>query len=150
MMDMDRIGARARDAGIRVAVAESLTCGLLASRIGRAERAGEWFAGGVVAYQTRTKQRVLGVAEGLDPVSAACAEQLAAGVHGLLEVDIAIAVTGVGGPDPQDGHDPGTVYIGWCDASGSGSRLAELAGPPEQVLEGAIAAALTELDRLVG
>src|SRR5687767_1949562 len=73
----DRIADAALRRHARVGIAESLTCGLLASELGKGHDAAEWFAGGVVAYQTDVKQHVLKVRAGVDPCSAECAEQLA-------------------------------------------------------------------------
>lgn len=129
-----RVGRAAQQRGARLAVAESLTCGLLAAEFGKGESAQEWFAGGVVAYQTRTKENVLGVDAGIDVVSGRCAEQLAEGVRALLDADIALATTGVGGPDPEGEHPAGTVYVGWATAEGCGHRLLRLDGDPEAVL----------------
>ena len=101
-----RIAAAAQDRGLSVAAAESLTSGLMSSRLGAGERASEWFRGAVVAYQEPVKFDVLGVREG-PVVSAECAEQMARGV-----ADAAVSVTGVGGPEPSEGEQPGTAYVG--------------------------------------
>lgn len=146
---LDLISTHARRSGVRIAVAESLTSGALASRIGAGERASEWFAGGVVAYQVRTKHDVLGVPEHVDPCSAECAELLADGVRRLLRADIAVSATGVGGPEPEGGHTPGTVYLGWVSDGSSGHRLLQLDGGPEEVLDGTVNAAVELLADLV-
>lgn len=127
--------------GLKIAVAESLTSGLLASRVGAGSDAGDWFAGGVVAYQSSVKESVLGVTPGLDPCSAEVAEQLAVGARRLLRADVAVSTTGVGGPDPEDGHPPGTVYLGWAMDGSHGHRSLNLSGSPEEVLEQTVAAA---------
>lgn len=145
----DRIADGALRRGIRICVAESLTCGLLASELGKGHDAADWFAGGVIAYGTDVKVAVLGVAEGLDPCSAPCAEQLAAGVRTLFDADVAVSATGVGGPDPEDGHAPGTVYLGWSDGSGTGHRRLALTGSPAQILDGTVDAALAILEELM-
>jgi nicotinamide-nucleotide amidase len=147
--NLARISSGARRDGIRIAVAESLTSGRLASRIGAGEQASEWFAGGVVAYQLRTKHDVLGVPEGIDPCSPECAELLAIGLRRLLDVDVAVSVTGVGGPDPEDGHEPGTVYVGWSTGNSTGHRLLQLEGGPDEVLDGTVAAAMELLAEIV-
>lgn len=139
------LASAAMDRGIRIAVAESLTCGLLASTIGKGSDAETWFAGGVVAYQTAVKESVLGFTPGVDPCSAECAEQLARGVRTLLDVDLAVATTGVGGPDPQDGHEPGTVYLGWSSSRGDGHRRFSFDGDPGAVLEQTVDAAVALL-----
>jgi nicotinamide-nucleotide amidase len=146
----ERLAETAQENDVRIAVAESLTCGTLASTIGAGSDAENWFAGGVVAYQMQVKEEVLGVESGIDPCSAACAEQLALGVKRLLGVDVAVSTTGVGGPDPQDGHPPGTVFLGWATASGVGHRRLALSGSPEEVLSQTVDAAVSMLEELVG
>lgn len=147
--DVDEIGRAARDAGLRIAVAESLTSGLLASRVGAGEGAADWFAGGVVAYHLDTKHDLLGMPVGIDPCSAACAEHLAVSVRDLLGADIAVATTGVGGPDAQDGHPPGTVYLGWSTAADTGSSHHRFEGDPVAVIEQTARAALAVLATLI-
>ena len=95
----------------RVAVAESLTGGLLSNALARVEGSGEWFRGGVVAYASEVKHDVLDVPPG-PVVSAPAVTAMAVGVAKLLGADVGLAVTGVGGPDPQDGRPVGTVWIG--------------------------------------
>lgn len=146
---MQDISAAVRRAGITCAVAESLTSGKLAAEVGRGEGAQEWFAGGVVAYQTRVKEQVLGLEPGTDPCSAACAEQLARGARSVMDADVVVSTTGVGGPDDQDGHPAGTVYLGWAAADRTGHRLLHLHGAPEEILDAAVRSALTLLDDVV-
>ncbi|MGN6221838.1 MAG: CinA family protein [Microbacterium sp.] len=143
-----RLSDLARDDSLTIAVAESLTSGLLASRIGQGEGAAEWFCGALVAYRTEVKVDVLGVPEGTDPCSADCARQLARGVRSLLHADIAVSTTGVGGPDAEDGHPPGTVFVGWADTTGAGAELLQLDGDPDDVLRGTVEHALQRLVRL--
>lgn len=145
---LERLTEAARSRGRTVAVAESLTSGLLAGAVGKGESSSEWFAGGIVAYQLRVKEDVLGVRQGIDPCSAECAEQLAAGVRDVLGADIAVATTGVGGPDAQDGHPAGTVYLGWSDGERAGHELHEYEGDPAEVLDQAVTAAVEMLAAL--
>jgi len=140
-----RLSDLARERSLTIAVAESLTCGLLATEIGKGEDAADWFAGGIVAYQPHVKVRALGVTDGLDPCSAECAGQLARGVRALLRADIAVATTGVGGPDSENGHPPGTVFVGWSDAAGSGAERLQLAGGPDDVLRATVDHAVRRL-----
>lgn len=128
--------------GVRVAVAESLTSGSLCAKLGEGESASEWFAGGVVAYFTRTKEKLLGLPPGTDPCSSECATHLADRARRMFDADVAVSTTGVGGPDPQDGHAPGTVYLGWATAAGTGARLLRLEGDPEAVLRQTVEQAL--------
>ena len=128
--DLERLGELARSRGLRVSVAESLTSGRLANTIGAGEGASGWFAGGIVAYFTEVKERVLGLTPGTDPTSAACAEQLATGARELFDADICVSTTGVGGPGPEGGHPAGTVYLGWATADDAGHRRRGAIAPP--------------------
>src|SRR5690349_20430325 len=114
MEELAQLSRTARAEGLRIAVAESLTSGQVAHTVGAGEHAAEWFAGGIVAYLVDVKERVLGVPPGTDPCSATCAEQLAIGARELFDADVSVSTTGVGGPDPEDGHAPGTVFLGWA------------------------------------
>ena len=96
--------------GLTLAVAESLTGGLVASRLVNVSGASEWFRGGVVSYASDVKYSLLDVPEG-PVVSAAAAAAMATGVAAKLGADVGLAVTGVAGPDSQEGHPPGTVFM---------------------------------------
>jgi nicotinamide-nucleotide amidase len=106
----ERVGQLAQDQGLRVGVAESLTGGMIASALAVASGSGEWFRGSVVAYHADVKHDVLDVPPG-PVVSAEAAAAMARGARRLLGADVAVAVTGAGGPDPQDGREPGTVFL---------------------------------------
>ncbi|MCX7521735.1 CinA family protein [Microbacterium sp. STN6] len=120
--------------GRKVAVAESLTSGAIASCLGAAESSSEWFLGGVVAYDSEVKYRVLGVERG-PVVCETAARQMASGVARLLGADIAIAVTGVGGPDRQEGQEPGTVFIGVWNAGRERAEEFHFAGDPTAIVQ---------------
>jgi nicotinamide-nucleotide amidase len=132
--DADVVGAVLKDDGRTLAVAESLTGGLLANAFARAAGSSEWFRGGIVAYSSAVKYDLLNVPAG-PVVSEAAAVAMARGAGRLLEADVAVAVTGVGGPDPQDGEPPGTVWAAtWPDQLG-GAVLLRLSGSPESICE---------------
>ena len=101
------LGAR----GLSLAVAESLTGGLIASRLVDVVGASKWFRGGVVAYDSAVKYSVLGLEKG-PVVSEDAAAAMAEGVRRVLGSDVGLGVTGVAGPTPQEGHPPGTVCVG--------------------------------------
>jgi nicotinamide-nucleotide amidase len=105
------VGKLLVEQGLTLGLAESYTGGLIASRIVAVPGASQWFAGGVVSYQSEVKFSVLGVPEG-PVVSLEAVMAMASGVQKLLNCDVALATTGVAGPDPQDGHEPGTVFVG--------------------------------------
>ena len=130
-----RIAHAVRERQWRVAVAESLTCGRILSTLGAGPDASKWLAGGVVAYVPGIKFRLLGVDAG-PVITATCARQMASGVAALLRTEVSVAVTGCGGPDPEEGEPPGTVFIA---ASVQKiivvERAFEFEGPPDQVLD---------------
>ncbi len=105
------VGSMLAARGLTVAVAESMTGGLVASRMVDVPGASEWFRGGVVSYASKVKFDLLGVTPG-PVVSARCAEEMAAGVRRLLGADVGLSVTGVAGPDEQEGQPVGTIYLG--------------------------------------
>lgn len=117
--------------GERIAVAESLTGGLLADAFVSIPGASKVFLGGAVTYATQSKNRVLGVsAELLEAKGAPDAEvarAMAWGVRELFGASLALATTGVAGPEPQDGREPGTVFVAL--ATESGTRATELFCP---------------------
>lgn len=143
----DEIRARSLAQGTTVAVAESLTGGALSAALAKAGDAQDWFAGGVVAYRNATKYRVLGVPEG-PVITPETARAMALGVLELTGADLAVAVTGVGGPGPEEGHPSGTVFV--CAASRS--RVLDAAhtfdGDPDEVVGQTIEHALRLLARL--
>jgi nicotinamide-nucleotide amidase len=120
------------DRGLTVAVAESLTGGLVVAELVSVPGASAVVRGGVVAYATGLKHDLLGVDAALlaagGPIQAAVAEQMASGVRTRLRADIGLATTGVAGPDPQDGHPPGEVWIAVAGADGIRSMRLELGG----------------------
>jgi len=142
--DIATLSALARERPLRIAVVESLTSGALAHAVGAGDEASDWFAGGIVAYMQDVKEILLGVTAGTDPCSSQCAEQLAAGGRELFGADVCVATTGVGGPEPEDGHPAGTVYLGWAVEGDHGHSLLELSGSPEEVMAATVTSA-TEL-----
>lgn len=107
--------------GRRLACAESLTGGSVGARLTAVEGASKVFAGSAVVYTADAKHHVLGVSretiEGPGVVSRECALEMAAGARRLYGTDLAVSLTGAAGPEPHDGAEPGTVWIG-LDADG--------------------------------
>src|SRR5207244_10645951 len=100
-----------RKRGLTLGLAESLTGGLVASRLVSVPGTSDVLKGGVVSYMTHVKRSVLGVtAESV--VSSECAAQLAAGARRGVGADVGLGVTGVAGPDEQEGQPAGTVFFG--------------------------------------
>ena len=107
----DAIGRRLVARGATLAVAESVTGGLIASRLVNVVGASKWFRGGVVSYASEVKFDLLGVPPG-PVVSGEAAEAMATGVRRALSSDVGLSVTGVAGPEEQDGQPAGTVFVG--------------------------------------
>ncbi|MGC1420518.1 MAG: competence/damage-inducible protein A [Acidimicrobiales bacterium] len=107
----DAVARRLLARGATLSVAESVTGGLIASRLVNIAGASTWFRGGVVSYASDVKFDLLGVPRG-PVVSAAAAEAMAIGVRALLKADVGLGVTGVAGPQEQDGEPAGTVFVG--------------------------------------
>lgn len=134
---LQMIADTARAHGLGIGVAESLTSGALSSRLGAGPQAAEWFRGGVVAYDESVKFQVLGVTPG-PLVTQRCAWQMAVGAAELLGADIALGVTGVGGPEPSEGHAPGTVIMAVVASGVHDCHSFQFPGGPEAVITGAV------------
>ena len=123
--------------GETVAVAESLTGGLLAAALTERAGASATFRGSIVAYATELKESLAGVpgpllaAEGA--VSEPTAAALAAGARDRLGADWGLAVTGVAGPTEQEGYPVGTVFVAVAGPDGSEVRRLQLPGERAQV-----------------
>lgn len=121
-----------RERGLTIAVAESLTGGAVASELVSVPGASAVFVGGIVAYATRVKAELLGVDAGLlareGAIHPLVAEQMATGVRQVLSADVGLATTGAAGPDPQDGHEPGEVWIAIATATRVSSTRLSLGG----------------------
>ena len=109
------------------ATAESCTGGRVAERITALPGASAVYRGGVVSYWTEVKSAVLGVPQPLldqyGAVSEECARAMAEGARHITGADLAVSVTGVAGPDPDERGVPvGIVYIGLATPEGTFCR----------------------------
>jgi nicotinamide-nucleotide amidase len=127
--------------GLTFGVAESLTGGLIASRLVAIPGASAWFRGGVVAYHSQVKFDLLDVPVG-PVVSEAAAVAMARGVCRATGSDVGLGITGVAGPDDQEGVAPGTIFVGLALPDGrTEAREMRLPGDRERVRQyGAISA----------
>ncbi len=100
----------------RIAVAESVTGGLLSERLTRVPGSSQYFVGGIVCYSPMMKLQYCGVTAAIlsqfGAVSPQVASQMAAGVQKNLKTEIGISVTGYAGPDRNQPKNTGTVFIG--------------------------------------
>jgi len=129
-VDIDRLAAETLAAlnDRTVALAESLTGGLISAALTAVPGASKSFRGSVVAYATDVKVSLLGVSAQLIADGGAVQEQvalqMALGVSQKLSTDFGLAVTGVAGPKPQDGNVPGTVFVAVVARATDGQILA--------------------------
>ena len=134
-------------AGKRLATAESLTGGGIGQAITSVSGASAVFAGGIISYTNEVKHKVLGVpAETLNTcgaVSAPVAQAMAQGARNVIGADVAVAVTGLAGPDGDEfGNPVGTVFIGYADGHTAFAREYHFEGDRARVREQTIEAAL--------
>lgn len=154
MFLQERIVKELKSRALRVACAESLTGGLLTAAFADVPGASQVLQGGVIAYQTSLKHRLLGVDAELlarvGAVDAEVAEQMALGVRerlaeGALVSTIGLSTTGVAGPEWQDDNPPGTVFIGLATAAGVWSFEHAFSGGRQQIREATVQASLEHL-----
>lgn len=103
------------DRTLTLAAAESLTGGLIGATLTEVPGASKVYLGGTVAYATSFKEMLLGVPDEVIAARTVISEEvslyMAQGLQDRTDADWVIAVTGVAGPDGQDGHEPGEVWI---------------------------------------
>jgi nicotinamide-nucleotide amidase len=135
-----------------VAIAESLTGGLLCAALTDAAGSSAVVRGAVVAYATDLKSAMLDVPDALlrdrGPVDSEVAVAMARGVRSRLEATYGVACTGVAGPASQGGHPPGTVHIAVVSDQGAWAESLTIPGGRAQVRAATVAAALDLLARV--
>lgn len=134
------------DLGYTIGTAESMTGGLVAARFTDLPGSSSVFKGGLVAYTNELKQRLLGVEDISSVVDAATAVEMATGAQSLLDVDVAVAVTGSAGPDPLE-KPPGTVVIAVATPEDARAKELRYSGDRERIRAYGTTAAL-QLARL--
>jgi len=146
--------ARLTAAGQTVAVAESLTGGLVAAALTETAGASLVVRGGVIAYATDLKAGVLGVDEVLlaraGSVDAEVAEQMASGVRSLMGATYGLSTTGVAGPEPLEGKPVGTVYVAVVGPYSSRVKALGLSGDRAGIRAQSVLAALALLAEELG
>ncbi len=110
-----------------LAVAESLTGGLVAARLVNVAGASTWFRGGVVTYATDAQAHAARRARGARGVARRRPPPWRTGVREVMGADVGLGVTGVAGPDPQEGQRPGTVFLA---VAGEGEPVTTRCGCP--------------------
>ena len=151
---VDRVAGRLVERGWRLALAESCTGGLVAARLTDRPGASRYLEAGVVTYSDAAKETVLGVRPGTladhGAVSEAVAVEMARGVRRLTDVEAAIAITGIAGPDGGTPDKPvGTVWIAASAGSTHEVRRFRFEGDRHRIREDAVRSALELLERLL-
>lgn len=138
------VGRLLRAEGLTLGLAESVTGGIVASRCTDVPGCSAWFRGGVVSYDSAVKLDLLDVPDG-PVVSEEAAAAMAAGARRVLGADVGLAVTGVAGPERQDGEPVGTVIFGLDLAGEVSTRRVHLPGDRDRVRQ---FAAISLMDHL--
>jgi nicotinamide-nucleotide amidase len=138
-----------RARGETVATAESLTAGLVTAELTSVPGSSAVVRGGLVVYATDLKHSLAGVDAALlaehGAVHPEVARQLAAGARERCGATWGLGLTGVAGPDPQDGVAPGTVHVGLSGPSGTFVRTLTLGGDRDEVRKSSTSAVLNLL-----
>lgn len=139
-----------KDQGLTLALAESCTGGMVASRIVNVTGASDVFLCGFVTYSNRAKRKSLGVKKATlkthGAVSAQCAKEMAKGGCFFTKADICLSITGIAGPDGGTKEKPvGTVFMGCCYNSKVITREFHFTGNRSKIREQAAAHALAFL-----
>ncbi|MFN2298018.1 MAG: CinA family protein [Anaerolineales bacterium] len=143
-----RIGKKIKELGLTVAVAESVTGGLIGSRLTDVPGSSEYFMGGVVAYSNNSKIKLLNVKREtlaqFGAVSERTAREMAEGVRRVFGTDIGLAISGIAGPGGATKDKP--VGLMWMAVAAKdflqtrsvrlpGDRLGNKTGAAEEVLK---------------
>ena len=138
---------------LRVATAESCTAGWIAKALTDVAGSSQWFEGGIVAYSNAAKSSLLGVPAGLIAAHGAVSEPvvraMAEGARARLGVALAVAISGIAGPDGGTPDKPvGTVWLAWANGRQTTAAREQLGGDREAVRRQSVALALRRLIEL--
>lgn len=138
-----------REHGWTLGVAESVTGGLVGGRLTAVPGASHTFRGGIISYASEVKFELLDVSHG-PVVSEEAAVQMAVGAKKVLGSDVSIALTGVAGPEEQDGRPVGTLCVGVVFPDGTiSSTTSVLPGQRDQMRQMSVITALSYLRGLL-
>jgi len=155
MTPEEKLGLLLREKGMKIAVAESCTGGLIGGRITDVAGSSDYFEAGLVTYSNRAKERFLSVPHEViaakGSVSPEVAEAMARGVRVATGADIGVAVTGIAGPGGGSPEKPvGLVYIGLATPDATITRKHQFQGDRaavrRQTIEEALKLALEVLE----
>lgn len=142
-----------RARGETLAAAESLTAGLITATVASVPGASDVLRGGMAAYATEVKIGVLGVDRSVieqhGVISAECAQAMAERARVVFETDWAVAATGVAGPDEQDGHPVGEVYVAVAGPGRVEAAKLDLEGDRAAIRQGTVEQVMQLLEQLL-
>lgn len=146
----EQVGKLLQEKGLTLGTAESCTGGLLAHQITTVPGSSAYFEGSVVSYSNELKMKLLNVSaatlEAHGAVSAATVEEMVKGALDTLGVDVAVAISGIAGPDGGTPEKPvGTIWIAVGDRSGVKTRLVQAGKNRQQNVNFAVSRALALL-----
>ena len=135
---------------LRVTTAESCTGGGVAQAITETAGSSQWFDVGFVTYANKAKQELVGVTEASlmrdGAVSESVVCQMAEGARARASADLAVAISGIAGPDGGTPEKPvGTVWFAWADADSTKAECLQLSGGRAEVRQKAVVIALQGL-----
>jgi len=147
------LGRALQARNLRVATAESCTAGWIAKALTDVAGSSQWFEGGIVAYSNAAKSSLLGVPAGLIAAHGAVSEPvvraMAEGARARLGVALAVAISGIAGPDGGTPDKPvGTVWLAWANGRRTTAAREQLGGDREAVRRQSVALALRRLIEL--
>ena len=145
-----RLGLLLKEKKLCCATAESCTGGLIGAALTDIPGSSAWYRGGVISYANEAKIRLLGVSGAILATRGAVSEEvalaMARGACGALGADVALASTGIAGPDGGSVAKPvGTVWLGWALRGGHHARLFHFSGDRAAIRAQAVEAALSGL-----
>ena len=128
----------AKENNLKIGCAESLTSGLVASKIGSVPGASKVFAGAIISYMYSVKEKILNVDSKIlkekGAVNEDTAKQMAIGAREKLGCDFCVSTTGIAGPDKDEFGTPvGTVFIACASKANCESKKLSLKGTREQI-----------------
>jgi nicotinamide-nucleotide amidase len=149
-----RLGRALAEKGWMLAAAESCTGGLVSSLLTDVAGSSQWFAGSVVAYANTAKRNILGVAPAILDTKGAVSREavlaMAKGASGIFGADVAMATSGIAGPDGGSPQKPvGTVWMAWDGPFGVEVSRHHFPGPRAQIKAQAARTAIATLLGLV-
>ncbi|MEG2173420.1 MAG: CinA family protein [Desulfovibrionaceae bacterium] len=149
------LGQKLSTRGLQCATAESCTGGLVGATLTSISGASQWFVGGIIAYDNRIKTTLLRVPAACIDVHGAVSREvvchMAQGACKLLHVPIAVAISGVAGPDGGTPEKPvGTVWLGFCVQGVTSSQCLHLEGDRQRIRRQTVALVVSALVTKLG